>query len=132
MNWLMSSVIGLVISVPLSALILMLSAKIFKLADTSYKTPLIIALILGGVSFVIDIITNTALMNMAGTIGLLQFLLVNVALAIYLIMKKYTIDIKKTLLVWLVWLVLTFVIAIVVGIIIGIIAGIFIAATSTM
>ncbi|MFC1768069.1 hypothetical protein ACFLZ2_05985 [Candidatus Margulisiibacteriota bacterium] len=129
-NWLLVSFIGLVISIPLSALILMLSAKIFKLADVSFKTPLKIAAILGVSSFVFDALTNTVLASAAGVMGLVQFLAVNVALAVYLIQKLYTLDLKKSLLVWLVWLVLSIILMIIVGVIVGLIAGAFIAAQS--
>ena len=125
-NWLVQSLIGLAITIPLSALVLMISTKIFKLQDTSYVTAIKITAIIGVLGFVLDAIIANLFMTMAGPLGLLEFVLLNIVLAVVLIQKFYKIDLKKTLLVWLVWFLLGLVVLIVVGFIIGIIMALFI------
>ena len=125
-NWLVQSLIGLAITIPLSALVLMISTKIFKLQDTSYVTAIKITAIIGVLGFVLDALIANVFMTMAGPLGLLEFVLLNIVLAVILIQKFYKIDLKKTLLVWLVWFLLGLVVLIVVGFIIGIIMALFI------
>ena len=125
-NPIVQSLIGVIVTVPLSALVLMLTAKMFKLEDTTFKTAIKLTLIIGVIAFLIDSLAATVLAAAAGTVGLFQFLLVNIVLAAVLISKLYKLDIKKTLLVWLVWFLLSLLVAIVVGIIIGIIIALFI------
>ena len=120
-DWLIQSIIGLAITIPLSALVLMISAKIFKLADTSYKTAIKITAILGAAGFVLEGAVISLAPALIEYLGIAQIILINIALAIYLIKRFYSLDIKKTLLMWLVWFLLSLVVIIVVGTIVGII-----------
>ena len=121
-NWLITSILGLVISIPLSALLLMFSAKIFKLQDTSYKTAIKILAIIGVVGFILDAIIFTFLPTLVTVLGIIQFIILNIILAIIFIKQFYNIEWKQTLLVWLVWFLFGLVLMVVVGIIIGILA----------
>jgi len=121
MGWLITSILALIISVPLSALLLMLSTKIFKLQDTSYKTAIKILAIIGVIGFILDAIIFTLLPTMVVVFGIIQFIILNIILAIIFIRQFYNTEWKQTLLVWLVWFLFSLVLVFVVGIIVGII-----------
>ena len=103
------SLVMTIIGILLGALFLWISAKIFKLRDKSFKTPLIIAAIVGVVGFILGIIP---IVNMFGWI-------VAIALAIWLIKTKYSVDWVKAILVWLVYFVLSIVAGMIVAFVIG-------------
>jgi hypothetical protein len=100
---LLMAIVGIVVG----ALLLWLTAKIFKLSDKSFMTPLIIAAIAGAVGFVL---------------GLIPFInrvswLVVIILAIWLIRSRYGLGWGKSILVWLVYFVLSLVVMFVIGMI---------------
>jgi len=121
-DWIITSILGLIISVPLSALLLMFSTKIFKIQDTSYKTAIKILAIIGIIGFILDAIIFTFLPTMVIVFGIIQFVILNIILAIILIKQFYNLELKQTLLVWLVWFLFSLVLVVIIGIIIGIIA----------
>lgn len=116
-----ATLVTTIIMIPLNGLLLMLSTKIFKLKDQSYKTALKIALILAIVGFVFSIIGSLS-PALAVIIGILSFIFVSVLLAVWLIKTNYGLDWGKALLVWLVWSVLSIVTVLIIGFIVGIIA----------
>ena len=77
-DWIITSILALIISVPLSALLLMFSAKIFKLQDTSYKTAIKILVIIGVIGFILDAIIFTFLPTMVIVLGIIQFIILNI------------------------------------------------------
>jgi hypothetical protein len=106
---LLINLITAVITIPISGLLLMLSAKIFKLSDTSYKTAVKVAAILGVSSFVLSLVGMVSL-ALTAIMGFVSFVGVSVLLALWLIKKEYTLpDWKQTALVWVVWFVLNLV-----------------------
>jgi len=113
-----------VITVPLSALILFLSGKIFK-QDIPYDKSLIPALIIGVISLIFGLIMQAA-SNWIVIIILLGFSSV-IVLALYLILPKLILNLKwnKGLLIGLVWfgfmVVVSFVVRIIIEIVITII-----------
>lgn len=133
-NEILIRLIGLVISIPLSALLLMLSTKIFKLKDTSYKTAIKITAIVIVLAFLFNILLLTIFP--AITLNMAMFLLArfilglifNVILMILLIKSFYEIKLGKTLLVWLVWLAISLILALIMRFIIGVIAILLIGA----
>jgi hypothetical protein len=100
-------VASVVIGIVLNALFLWLSAKIFKLRDKTFTTPLVIALIAGVVGFVLGFLPV-----IRGIISLL----VTIVLTVWLVKTKYRVDWGKAILVWLV------------AFVFGVVAGIIIAA----
>jgi hypothetical protein len=105
----------------LGALMLMISTKIFKLSDTSYKSALWVVAILAVAGFILGLIFGFIpfLTGLAGSI--IVFILISVLLAMYLIKTKYNLDWAKAALVWLVYLVLSLVVGFIVGLILGVI-----------
>ena len=108
-----------IIMIFLGALFLMLSAKIFKLKDKSYMTPLKI----NAVIFVLAIIFG--LIGFLGTaisiiMGILAFL-VYIVLAIYLIKRFYKIDWGKAALTWLIWAIFSIIAGAIIGVILAVI-----------
>ena len=105
----------------LSALVLMISAKMFKLKDTSYLTALKAALIVeiaGFALFAAAGLTNSALIIILGMI--LKFFLVTVLLAVFMVKLFYGLKkFDKTLLVWLVWVVLKTIVLFIANFLIG-------------
>ena len=91
----------LIVGIVVGAFFLWLSAaKLFKLRDKSFATPITIVAIVQVVSFVIGMIP---VVNMIGW-------LVAIVLEIWLIKSKYGVDWGKSILVWLVAFVLTLVV----------------------
>lgn len=118
-NFIVSAGITLVM-VPLNGLILMLSAKIFKIADQSYKTAVKIALMLGIAGLVFNVISALKLMSLSSlVITVLSWLIVSILLAVWLIKTNYSLDWGKALLLWLVWFVLSIVAGFIIALIIG-------------
>ena len=93
------------IMIPLAALILMLTTKIFKLADSSYKTAIKIAAIVGVIELIIQIVASYLSIGIALVMAGLNFILVSLFLALYLIKTLYDLEWGKTFLVWLVWII---------------------------
>lgn len=110
-------IIGIVM-IFINALLLMISTKIFKLKDTSYKTALKITAILGIVSIILSVIGVYVPLGAAISMGAISFIIVSVLLAMWLIKKNYSLDWSKAALVWLVWLVLSIVVGIIITMII--------------
>lgn len=108
-------VITTVIMVIIGALLLMLSAKIFKLKDQSFKTAIKVVLILYVITFVLGLIGILSLRT-ALIMSVLNFVVL-IALGIYLIKKFYLIDWGKSVLVWLVWFILSLIVGFIVGLI---------------
>ncbi|MBI2130112.1 hypothetical protein HYU07_07855 [Candidatus Woesearchaeota archaeon] len=114
------SVISTIIMVPISALLLMLSTKIFKLKDTSYGTAFMVALIVGIVGLIFSIIGSVSI-ALAMIMAIVSFI-VSIILGLWLINAKYKIDWSKTALVWLIWFVLSIIAAFIIGLIVAAIA----------
>lgn len=115
---LISSLIITVVTIPLNGLLLMLTAKIFKLADQSYKTAIKLTAILGMIGFLLGILSTT-IKNLSLAITIAQWVLVSILLALWLIKSFYSLDWGKTLLVWLVWFVLYLILAFLIGILVA-------------
>lgn len=111
--------------VVISALILMLTAKIFKLNDLTFKTPIKITLILYSISLAIGFIGMA--FPVASAILSILPLVMMVALGIYLIRRFYNLGYEKAILVWLVW----FILSIVTGFILKFILGLIFPGTMT-
>ncbi len=118
MAGLIVSIVTQLIMIPLNALILMISTKIFKTADSSYKTAIKITAILGIVSIVFVII-GYFLPTIGQIIVWLSLIVVSVVLALWLIKSNYSLDWGKTALVWIVWIVLSLIVAFILGLIIA-------------
>jgi len=110
-----AQIISFVVMTILGSLILMLSAKIFKLKDQSFMTALKIVLILYVITLVLGLIGLAAL-NIALIMSILSFIVV-IALGIYLIKKFYKLDWGKAVLVWLVWFILSLIVGFIIGLI---------------
>lgn len=110
-------VVSLVIMVPLSALLLMFSTKIFKLSDQSYKTAIITTLIIYVISFVLSLIGMFAATLILSVISII----VMVVLGLWLIKTRYKLEWGKAALVWLVWFIFTLIASSIVGFIVGMI-----------
>jgi hypothetical protein len=116
-----SLIIGIVttiIMIPLNALLLMISTKIFKIKDTSYMTALKVAAILGVVSIVLSVIGNF-LPTVGQIIFWLSMIIVSIVLALWLIKSMYSLDWGKAALVWLVWFVLSLIVGFIFALIIA-------------
>lgn len=100
---LVMALVGIVVG----AFFLWLSAKIFKLSDTSFMTPLIIAAIAVAVGIVLNLIP---FVNYIGW-------LVVIVLTVWLIKTKYNVDWGKAILVYLVYAVLSFAVMAIVGLV---------------
>ena len=113
-----STIVLDLIMIPISALLLMLSTKIFKLSNTKYLTAIKITAILGVISIIITVIGKYA-----PTIGLyatfISIILVSILLAMWLIKSSYKLDWGKSILVWLVWFIFELVAAFVIGMIVA-------------
>ena len=83
----------------------MLTTKIFKLADQSYKTAIKITAILGTISFVLGILSSY-FKNLSLIVMITQWVVVSILLALWMVKSFYQLDWGKALLVWLVWFVL--------------------------
>lgn len=113
------------ITIPLNGLLLMLTTMIFKVADQSYKTAIKVTAILGAIGFVIGIIgplTNMPSLSAGLIIMVVQWVLVSILLALWLIKSNYQLDWGKTLLVWLVWFIMSIVAYFIIAMIVGVIA----------
>jgi len=123
-------IISALIMIPLNAWILMISTKIFKIADTSYRTAIKICLILGIINiafylFGFFVLRGNPILLMIGTaMFFIVILVVSVIIAIFLIKTKYQIEWSKTVLVWLVWFVLSMIVTLIIVLISGIIIAI--------
>ncbi len=119
-----TQIISFVVMTILASLILMLSAKIFKLKDQSFMTALKIVLIIYVITFVLSLIGLTSL-SVALIMAVLSFV-VMVVLGIYLIKTFYKLKWGKSILVWLVWFILAWIVGAIVGailVVIGLIAA---------
>jgi len=119
-------IVGLIM-IPLSALLLMISTKIFKISDSSYKTAIKVALLVQIASIIFTVIQYFLPAPIDSIVGILQWILVTILLGLWLVKKSYNLDWGKGALVWLVWAVLSVVLAFVLALIIGIIVGIIFA-----
>tara|TARA_Y100000031_G_scaffold152830_1_gene196807 strand:- start:44 stop:457 length:414 start_codon:yes stop_codon:yes gene_type:complete len=109
--------ISTAVTIPISALLLMLSTKFFKLSDQSYMTALKVALIVGVVSFVLSLIGTFSLALVVIT-SALSFI-VSILLGIWLIKTNYSLDWQKTLLVWVVWFILGLILGFIIALVLG-------------
>jgi hypothetical protein len=94
-----------VVGIIVGALLLWLTAKIFKLSDKSFKTPLTIAAIAGVVGFVLGLIP---FVNLVGWLAV-------IILTIWLIKTKYRVDWGRAVLAWLVYFVMSLVVMFILG-----------------
>ena len=109
--------ISTAVTIPISALLLMLSTKFFKLSDQSYMTALKVALIVGVVSFVLSLIGSFSLALVVIT-SALSFI-VSILLGIWLIKTNYSLDWQETLLVWVVWFILGLILGFIIALVLG-------------
>ena len=109
-----------VVSIPISALLLMLSTKFFKVTDQSYLTALKTAAITGAAGLVLSAVGMQSL-GLAIVLGVLNFILVSVLLSLWLVKKFYSLDWKTTALVWLVWFVLGLIAAFLIAMLLAVI-----------
>ena len=122
-----SQLIISVVMIFLGALLLMLSAKIFKLKDQSYMTALKIVAIIYVIGFVLSLI-GMASLAVATFMTVLNFI-VMIALGIYLIKLFYKLDWGKAALTWLVWFIMSLIAGFIIAAIVGaIFAGVMMAA----
>lgn len=104
LGWgLLMAIVGIV----LGAVFLWVSAKLFKLRDQSFMTPLTISAIAGAVGFVLGMIPF---------VNMVSWVLV-IILALWLIKTRYNIAWGKAILVWLVYFVLSLVAMGIIGIV---------------
>ena len=119
------ALIGFILTVPLSALALWLSTKIFKVQVT-YVKALVPALIATGVGSLFGIISIVLDVSLAyGIIGVVMTgLSILVSIALYLVLPTLILKIewKQGLLVGLVWMVFAFVAGMIISVIIGLIS----------
>lgn len=111
------------VTIPISALLLMLSTKFFKVSDQSYMTALKTAAVTGAAGLVLSAVGSFNL-GLALIMGVLNFILVGILLSLWLVKTFYSLDWKTAALVWLVW----FVLGLVAGFIIALILGIVLVA----
>ena len=123
-------IITFVVMTFLGALLLMLSAKIFKLKDQSFKTAIKITLILYVIGLVLGLIGIFSL-SLAVIMSILSFIVV-IALGIYLIKTMYKLELGKAALVWLVWFIMSLIVGFIVGLIMAVIFAGAIAASLTI
>ena len=114
---LVPQIIITVVMVFLGALLLMLSAKIFKLKDESYITPLKVAVIVYVIGFVLSLI-GMASVSLAIVMSVLNFV-VMILLGMYLIKIFYKIEWGKAALTWLVWFIFSLIASFIIGLIIA-------------
>jgi hypothetical protein len=112
---LVPQIIITVVMVFLGALLLMLSAKIFKLKDESYITPLKVTVIVYVLGFVLSLI-GMASVSLAVIMSVLNFV-VMILLGMYLIKVFYKIEWGKAALTWLVWFIFSLVASFIIGLI---------------
>jgi hypothetical protein len=112
---LVPQIIITVVMVFLGALLLMLSAKIFKLKDESYITPLKVTVIVYVLGFVLSLI-GMASISLAVIMSVLNFV-VMILLGMYLIKVFYKIEWGKAALTWLVWFIFSLVASFIIGLI---------------
>ena len=107
----------------LSSLILMLSTRILKIHDTSYKTAIKIPLIIGILSFIFS--TTTIALNELEYFffGGFWFIILSQCLELIFVKKIYKCKWKKTFSIWSFWLLFKFLFY---GIIILIVIGVYI------
>ena len=101
----------------LSALLLLVSAKIFKLKDQTYKTALKVTLIIFVINFILGLI-GLALLSVAVVMAVLSFLVLILG-GLYLIRKYYNLDWGKAALTWIVWFILTLIAGFIISMIMG-------------
>ncbi|MBS3114887.1 hypothetical protein J4448_07345 [Candidatus Woesearchaeota archaeon] len=124
---LIQSLIITIITIPLNGLLLMLTTKIFKLADQSYRTAIKLTTILGIIGFLLGILSIT-IKSLSLVITIAQWLIISILLALWLIKSFYKLDWGKTLLVWLVWFILYIILAFLIGIlVVSVIVGLLFA-----
>lgn len=114
------SIVVALIMIPLNALLLMVSTKIFKLKDSSYKTAIKVTLILGIVSIVLSII-GYFLPTIGQIIYWISMIIVSIVLALWLIKKNYSVGWGKSALVWLIWFILSLIVGFIIAAIVGVI-----------
>src|SRR3989344_8553661 len=123
-------IITALVLIPLSALLLWLSSKIFSLKNQSYKTAIFIAAIITVVNYIINLIIsaitgyNTSVASnplalVAETLAyiILIWIFVSFLLAWGLIKIKYELEWGKAFLVWLVWAVFNFILGLLISVI---------------
>lgn len=116
-------IITTIIVIPLSALLLWLTTKIFRLKDQRYKTAFLIILIILLVNLVFSLIRSLfqgyVLLNFIS--GIILWILISFLFAWWLIKTKYKLDWGKSFLVWLVWIIFNFILMTIASIILSII-----------
>ena len=91
--------------IPLNGLLLMLTAKIFKLKDQSYKSAFKITLILGVINLILGILSSSIKGGLSLAITIAQWVLISTLAALWLVKYFYKLDWGRALLIWLVWFV---------------------------
>ena len=99
-----------IIMIPLNALLLMLTTKMFKLAEQGYKKAFLITLATGFIGLVFSIYIGEVA-NIRLPMAVSSWVLVGILISAGLIKKNYELDWDKALLVWLVYFLLSLVVA---------------------
>ena len=110
--------ITIAILIPISTLILMLTTRIFKVANRSFKTAFIVALIPDVVGFVLDALNRIFITTESSSLFNATDWVITIFLGIlslFLVKLFYEVKWGKSVLVWLVWLVIMMFIGIIVN-----------------
>ncbi len=109
--WLMLSLFITIILIPVTALVLKITSKIFKLENTSYGTAFKISFIFG----ILGIATSLLIYFMPSFTSIIYilFAVASFVLGIWLIKSNYNIEAGKSILVLIVWEVVSFLISII-------------------
>jgi len=125
---LLISLIAIAIGAAISALFLWFSTKIFKIKKSTYVKAFRITFILGVIGFAVNVLAM--LFSYLPRIGLILtgilstiLLLFIIFLSIWLIKQDYRIDLGKTFLVWIVWIIMSAVFYSIVAVILGFLIG---------
>ena len=113
--------ITIAVIIPISALILMFSTKIFKFTDQSYRTAFYIAAITDIVGFILDSINRFLIPKNLFEVFDWLVLFIPLALSVTLIKKFYESEWNKVIPVFLVWLLIDMVVSTVLGFVLAII-----------
>ncbi len=114
------SLVMAAVMIPVNGLLLMLSTKIFKLADQSYSTAVKLCFITGVAGFALAAL-SAFVPARAWIISIASWVIISILLAVWLVKTNYNLDWGKALLVWLVWFVLSIVAAFIIALIVGVV-----------
>ena len=117
----LTSLILTLILIPLNALLLKLTTKIFKLENTSYGTAFKITLVLGILGMIM--ITTISFIPSLTIIIYIISSIISLILAVWLIKNNYNVEIGKTILILIVWGIMSVIINIILITVLTILIG---------